>query len=49
MLANVMKPYITNITYYIMIYTQATVSIKMGSLLVCFYSFDLSCPILEKR
>ena len=27
---------------------QAAVSVKISNLLVCFCSFDLSCPTLEK-
>ena len=29
-------------------WSQATVSIKIRNLLICFCSFDLSCPVLEK-
>ena len=28
-------------------YSQATVSVMMSNVLICFCSFDLSCPILE--
>ena len=27
---------------------QAAISVKISNLLICFCSFDLSCPILEK-
>ena len=29
-------------------FSQATISIKISNFLICFCSFDLSCPILEK-
>ena len=29
-------------------FCQATVSLKISNLLICFCSFDLSCPVLEK-
>ena len=29
-------------------FSQASVSFKISNLLICFCSFDLSCPILEK-
>ena len=29
-------------------FCQAAVSIKINNLLICFYNFDLYCPILEK-
>ena len=29
-------------------FCQAAVSVKISNLLICFCSFDLSCPILEK-
>ena len=28
-------------------FCQAAVSIKINNLLICFYNFDLYCPILE--
>ena len=28
---------------------QAAVAIKISNLIICFCSFDLSCPILEKE
>ena len=27
---------------------QAAIAVKISNLLICFCSFDLSCPILEK-
>ena len=27
---------------------EAVVVVKISNLLICFYSFELSCPILEK-
>ena len=30
-------------------FSQATISIKISNLLICFCSFDLFCPILEKE
>ena len=32
----------------IIFFNQAAVSNKISNLLICFCSFDLSCPILEK-
>ena len=29
-------------------FSQAAVSIKMSNVLICFCSFDLSCPIVKK-
>ena len=29
-------------------FSQATISFKISNFLICFCSFDLSCPILEK-
>ena len=29
-------------------FCQAAISVKICNLLICFCSFDLSCPILEK-
>ena len=37
-----------NYDYFVPIVCQAAVSVKISSLRVCFCSFDLSCPILEK-
>ena len=34
---------ITTIVFY-----QAVIAIKISNLLICFCSFDLSCPIIEK-
>ena len=40
------------IIYYIILFLcdfcQAAVSVKISNFFVCFCSFDLSCPILEK-
>ena len=40
-------------SYYVIIFLchfyQAAIAIKMSNLLICFCSFDLSCPILKKR
>ena len=33
------------VTHY---FSQAAISNKISNLLICFSSFDLSCPILEK-
>ena len=29
-------------------FSQAVISVKINNLLICFYRFYLSCPILEK-
>ena len=34
---------------YLCYVCQATMSVKISNLLICFCSFDLSCPILEKH
>ena len=43
---------VSSSSYYVIIFLhhfcQPSVSIKISNLLICFCSFDLSCPILEK-
>ena len=36
-------------TYTLDFFSQAAVAVKISNLLICFCSFDLSCPILEKE
>ena len=33
---------------FLLHFSQATISIKIHNFLICFSTFDLSCPILEK-
>ena len=32
----------------VLIFSQAAISVKISNLLICFCSFDLSSPIIEK-
>ena len=41
--------YVILLHHVILHFCQAAVSIKISKLLICFCSFDLSCPILEKN
>ena len=36
------------VTSFLRHFCKAAVSVKISNLLICFCSFDLSCPILEK-
>ena len=46
---NYMQLFYNFITKTVLIFLyQAAVVIKISNLVICFCSFDLSCPILEK-
>ena len=36
------------VSFYIYLFYQAAVAVKINNVLICFCRLDLSCPILEK-